>query len=70
MRTFIGMILILLIVTGATLTVLALWGIQPISWAMVWRSGATIIIIGIVLLLVSLIRMLFFGKLFGDKNKQ
>lgn len=70
MRTLIGLILILLIVTGATLTVLALWGIQPISWGVVWRSGVTIFIIGGVLLLVSLIRMLFFGRFFGEKNKQ
>ena len=70
MRTSIGLILILLIITGATLIVLAVWGIQPISWTVVWKSGVTIAIVGAVLLLVSVVKLLFLGTPFWEKSKQ
>lgn len=67
MRKVIGTVLILLIVTGTVLTILALWGIQPISWSVVWRSGASVIIFGVALALVSLINVLFLPP--SNKNK-
>lgn len=60
MKTFIGIISAIIILTGATLTVLALWDIQPISWSIIWRSGATIAILCGTFLILWLIRILFF----------
>lgn len=69
MKVFIGILSTIIILTGATLTVLALWDIQPISWSVIWRSGATIAIVCGTLLVLWLIRILFFKKdLFRRKN--
>lgn len=62
MRLFFGIITAIIILTGAILTVLALWDIQPISWSIIWRSGATIGIICITYLILWLVRVLFFKK--------
>ncbi|NDV79473.1 hypothetical protein [Dysgonomonas sp. 511] len=62
MKFFIGVISAVIILTGATLTVLALWDIQPISWSIIWRSGATIAIVCITALVMWLVRVLFFKK--------
>lgn len=69
MKLFIGIISAIIILTGATLTILALWNIQPISWSIIWRSGATIAIACTTFLVLWLIRVLFFKKdLFKRKN--
>lgn len=72
MRVFIGIISAIIILTGATLTVLALWDIKPIEWGIIWRSGVTIGIITITLLVLWLVRVLFFKKdpfNLNNKNK-
>lgn len=69
MKLFIGILSAVVILTGATLTVLALWDIQPISWGIIWRSGATIAIICITALILWLVRILFFKKDIFNKNK-
>ncbi|WP_029906146.1 hypothetical protein [Prevotella sp. 10(H)] len=72
MKAFIGILSAVIILTGATLTVLALWDIQPISLGMVLRSGATIAIICITFFILWLIRILFFKKepFNGDKKNR
>jgi hypothetical protein len=72
MKFFIGIVLAVIILTGATLTVLALWGIKPIEWGIIWRSGATIAIACITFLIMWLVKALFFQKdLFkADKNNK
>ena len=62
MRFVIGVIVTIIVLTGAVLTVLALWGIQPISWTIVWKSGITIGIICATVLLMYLFYYLFFKK--------
>lgn len=68
MRAFLGIICTIIVLTGAILTILALWGIQPISWALIWKSGVTIIIIGIVSLVIYLFYYLFFKNYTIKKN--
>ncbi|MFR9166913.1 MAG: hypothetical protein ACLVKO_12130 [Dysgonomonas sp.] len=62
MRVIIGVIILLFVLTGAVLTVLALWGIQPISWAIVWKSGATIVILGVAAIITSIVYYFFLKK--------
>lgn len=62
MKMFIGVITTIVILTGATLTVLALWGITPIQWAHIWKTGVTIAIVCITALIMWLVRVLFFKK--------
>lgn len=69
MRLFFGVLATILVLTGATLTVLALWGIQPISWTIVWKSGFTIFIICGTALLVYLFYYLFFKGYTQNRNR-
>ncbi|MDR1160751.1 MAG: hypothetical protein LBK45_00275 [Tannerellaceae bacterium] len=62
MRFFIGVLVTFIVITGAILTILALWGIQPISWTIVWKSGLTIMIAFGTLLLVYLCYIIFFNR--------
>lgn len=69
MRAIIGILITIIVLTGATLTVLALWGIQPISWTIVWKSGATIAIVCITAGLIYLLYFLFFKNFQKNKYK-
>ncbi len=70
MKLFIGILSAVIILTGATLTVLALWDIQPISLGMILRSGATIAVVCITGVILWLIKILFFKKEpFSTKRK-
>ncbi|MBD8349226.1 hypothetical protein [Dysgonomonas sp. HGC4] len=69
MRLLIGILTTIIVLTGATLTVLALWGIQPISWQIVWKSGVTIAIVCGTALLIYLFYYLFFKDYSYNKNK-
>lgn len=60
MRRILGFFITLIVLTGAVLTVLALWGIQPISWTIVWKSGVTMLIVFGTMLLVYLCYYIFF----------
>jgi len=59
MKIVIGIVIITFVITGAILTILALWGIQPISWTIVFKSGATVAIAGATAVLVSLLYLFF-----------
>lgn len=69
MRSLIGILATIIVLTGAILTVLALWGIQPISWQIVWKSAATIGIVCGTGLLIYLFYYLFFKKYSDNKTK-
>lgn len=69
MRLLIGILTTIIVLTGATLTVLALWGIQPISWQIVWKSGVTIAVVCGTGLLIYLFYYLFFKDYSYNKNK-
>ncbi len=62
MRLLIGILVTLFVLVGAVLTILALWGIQPISWTIVWKSGLTIIIIGTAMLITRIVYYFFLKK--------
>lgn len=62
MRLFIGTIITIIILTGATLTVLAIWGITPIEWEHIWRTGITIAIVCVTAVIIWLVKFLFFKK--------
>ncbi|MDH6355164.1 heme/copper-type cytochrome/quinol oxidase subunit 4 [Dysgonomonas sp. PH5-45] len=70
MRAVVGIVSTVVVLTGATLTVLALWGIKPISWTIIWKSGVTIMIVGAVALLVYLFYFLFFKNYSAGRNKK
>lgn len=70
MRLLIGITIALFIITGAVLTILALWGVQPISWTIVWKSGLTIAIAGVTSIIISVVYYFFIKKdPFNRKNK-
>lgn len=70
MKLLTGITIALLIITGAILTILALWGVQPISWTIVWKSGVTIMIAGITSIIISIIYYFFIKRNSSDrKNK-
>ena len=70
MRFLIGAITLIFVLTGAILTVLAIWGIQPISWTIVWKSGITIMIIGLAILISKVVYYFFLKRdPFGLKKK-
>ena len=68
MRLFLGILVSVLIITGALLTVLALWGIQPISWTIVWKTGLTIMIVFGTLLLAYFCYIIFFKNYSNKKD--
>ncbi|MDH6303913.1 VIT1/CCC1 family predicted Fe2+/Mn2+ transporter [Parabacteroides sp. PF5-5] len=68
MRFFLGVLVTAIVLTGAILTVLALWGIQPISWTIVWKSGMTILIVFGTFILAYLCYIIFF-KNYRRKDK-
>ncbi|NDW08824.1 hypothetical protein [Dysgonomonas sp. 520] len=69
MRFFLGIISTVIVLTGATLTVLALWGVQPISWTIVWKSSVTILIVSAVFLLLYLFYYVFFKRYSPHKDR-
>lgn len=62
MKIFIGVLSTIIILTGATLTILALWGITPIEWQHIWKTGVSIAIVCVTFLILWLVRILFFKK--------
>ena len=70
MRLLIGILTTIIVLTGATLTVLALWGIQPISWQIVWKSGVTIAGVCGTGLLIYLFYYIFFKHYSYNKDKR
>lgn len=69
MKVFIGILITIIVLTGATLTMLAMWNIYPISWIIVLKSGATIAIVCTTIFLIWLIsRIFFYKKVFNKKE--
>lgn len=71
MKYFIGLLLGLIIFSGAALTILALWGITPIEWTHIWKTGISIVIATFTFLFLWLIYIFFFRKdPYKDKKKE
>lgn len=62
MKLFFGTLSAVLIVAGAIITLLAVWGIQPISWIIVLKALLTVAIVCVAFLLLWLIKTIFFKK--------
>lgn len=62
MKLFFGILSAVLIIAGAIITLLAVWGIQPISWVIVLKALITVAIICIAFLLLWLVKTIFFKK--------
>ena len=62
MKLFFGVLSAVLIIAGAAITLLALWGIQPISWVIVLKALITVAIVSVAFLLLWLIKTIFFKK--------
>ncbi|WP_165023425.1 hypothetical protein [Dysgonomonas sp. ZJ279] len=71
MKSFIGVLSTIIILTGATLLILALWDIQPISLKIILRSGATIAVACVTVIMLWLIKTIFFQRgIFRNKDKE
>lgn len=66
MKVFIGILSILIVLAAGTLTVLAIWNIYPVSWAVIWKSGVSILLVSVIISLLWLLVELFLKK---DKHK-
>jgi len=62
MKYFVGLLLGLIIFSGAALTVLALWGVTPIEWTHIWKTGVSIAIASVTYLFLWLIYVFFFKR--------
>ena len=65
MKVFLGIFSALVVLTAAILGTLAIWGIYPVTLDVIIKSGITLFIVTISLLLLWLVLTLFFKK-----NKQ
>ncbi|MBB4035877.1 ABC-type xylose transport system permease subunit [Dysgonomonas hofstadii] len=62
MKYFIGLLLGLVIFAGAALTILALWGVTPIEWQHIWKTGISIVIASLTFIFLWLIYVFFFKR--------
>lgn len=69
MKVFLGILSVLVVLTGAILTLVSMWDIYPISWVFVLKSGLTVLIVSSVIILLWLISKIFFPKDIFNKNK-
>ncbi len=69
MKLIIGILALIIILTGATLIVLALWGIQPFSLEVLWKSGLTIGIVSGTAIAIYMLYCLFFKRYSHNKDK-
>lgn len=69
MKVFIGALAAIIVLTGATLTLFSMWDIYPISWIFVLKAGLTVAIVCATILLLWLIKTIFFQKDIFNKHK-
>lgn len=62
MKIFAGILSVLLVLAGGIIGILAIWGIYPVSWEIIWKSGITLIIASAGLAGLWLVVTLFFKK--------
>jgi hypothetical protein len=69
MKVLLGILSILVVLTGAILTLVSMWDIYPISWVFVLKAGLTVLIVSTAVVLLWLISKIFFPKDILNKNK-
>lgn len=62
MRLIIGFLVTIVLLTGAGLGILALWGVYPISLDMLLKVGLTALVVCVVIFLLYLFYSYFFKK--------
>ena len=62
MKYFLGILVTLIILAGGTLVVLAIWGIYPVSWALIIKTLLTILGVAIIVTLLIVFSTPFFKK--------
>lgn len=70
MKVFLGILSVLIVLTGVVLTLVSMWDIYPISWIFVLKSGLTVLILCTAVLLLWLISKIFFPKDFMNKDNK
>lgn len=70
MKVFLGILSVLIVLTGAVLTLVSMWDIYPISWIFVLKSGLTVLTVCTAVLLLWLISKIFFPKDFMNKDNK
>ena len=61
-KVFLGIIFVLVLLAGAILGILAIWGIYPVSLDIIIKASITLVVAFIALLLLWLFVALFFKK--------
>lgn len=71
MKVFIGILSVLVVLTGAVLTLVSMWDIYPISWIFVLKAGLTVGIVCITVLALWILGTIFFPKdILSPKSKK
>jgi len=70
MKVFIGILSVFIILTGATLTLVSMWDIYPISLIFILKAGLTVGIVCVTILLLWIIGKIFFPREFLSQNKE
>lgn len=68
MKYFVGLLVTMLILSGGTLGVLAIWDIYPVSWTLIWKTVLTILVASGILTLLAMAIVTFFKKEKYDKT--
>lgn len=66
MKVFLGILSILILLAAGTLAVLAIWEIYPVSWALIWKTGVSLLLATAVLSLLWQLVIVFLKK---EKHK-
>lgn len=66
MKAFLGILSILILLAAGTLAVLAIWGIYPVSWTLIWKTGVSLLLASAVLSTLWLVVVTFLKK---EKHK-
>lgn len=62
MKVFLGILSILILLAAGTLAVLAIWNIYPVSWTLIWKTGASLLLASAVLTTLWLLVVTFLKK--------
>lgn len=62
MKYFLGILITLIILAGGTLAILAIWGIYPVSWALIIKTLLSVFGVAIIIALLIIFVSPFFRK--------
>ncbi len=62
MKIFVGILSVLIILALGIIGVLAVWGIYPVSWEIIWKSGITLLLVSVTFAVLWLVVTLFLKR--------